>query len=211
MIWNVFNKLFRLPRKLRQFYYLYFNKVIFALSGVKYGQNMKVYNKVYLNVKEGAEVTIGDDFVMTSGEAFNPLCRVQRGIIYAEPGAKISIGNDTGMSSPCIWTHVSITVGSHVKVGGDCIILDTDCHNLDWRIRRSKAQVRDGRCIDEASANSASIVIEDDVMIGTRCIILKGVTIGARSIIGSGSVVTQSIPADCIAAGNPCRVIKRLA
>ena len=50
--------------------------------------------------------------------------------------------------------------------------------------------------------------IEDDVLIGTRCIILKGVIIGARTVIGSGSVVTKSIPADCIAAGNPCKVIK---
>lgn len=58
------------------------------------------------------------------------------------------------------------------------------------------------------TAKSKPIVIEDDVMIGTRCIILKGVTIGARSVIGSGSVVTKSIPADSIAAGNPCRVIR---
>ena len=54
------------------------------------------------------------------------------------------------------------------------------------------------------------VIIEDNVLIGKRCIILKGVTIGARSIIGSGSVVTKSIPADCIAAGNPCKVIKQL-
>lgn len=51
-------------------------------------------------------------------------------------------------------------------------------------------------------------MIEDDVLIGTRCIIFKGVTIGARSVIGSGSVVTKSMPSDCIAAGNPCKVIK---
>ena len=62
--------------------------------------------------------------------------------------------------------------------------------------------------IDCFTAKSKPIVIEDDVLIGTRCIILKGVTIGARTIIGSGSVVTKSIPADCIAAGNPCQVIK---
>ena len=54
------------------------------------------------------------------------------------------------------------------------------------------------------------IVIEDDVMIGTRCIILKGVTIGARSVIAAGSIVTKSIPADCIAGGNPAKVIKTL-
>ena len=43
-----------------------------------------------------------------------------------------------------------------------------------------------------------------------RCIILKGVTVGARSVIGSGSIVTKSIPSDCIAAGNPCKVIRLL-
>lgn len=57
---------------------------------------------------------------------------------------------------------------------------------------------------------SAPIVVEDDVWVGAHSIILKGVTIGARSIIGAGSVVTKSIPADCVAAGNPCRVIKNL-
>ena len=53
-------------------------------------------------------------------------------------------------------------------------------------------------------------MIEDDVLIGARCIILKGVHIGARSVIGAGSVVAKDIPSDCIAAGNPCKVIKRL-
>ena len=54
------------------------------------------------------------------------------------------------------------------------------------------------------------IKIEDDVLIGANSIILKGVTIGKRTIIGAGSVVTKSIPSDCVAAGNPCRVIKSL-
>lgn len=54
------------------------------------------------------------------------------------------------------------------------------------------------------------IIIEDDVLIGTNCIVLKGVHIGARSIIGAGSIVTKDIPSDCIAAGNPAIVIKNL-
>lgn len=57
---------------------------------------------------------------------------------------------------------------------------------------------------------SAPVVIEDDVFIGMNCIILKGVRIGARSIIAAGSVVTKNIPADCIAAGNPAKVIRLL-
>lgn len=56
----------------------------------------------------------------------------------------------------------------------------------------------------------AGITIGNDVLIGTRCIILKGVTIGDRTIIGSGSVVTKSIPSDCVAAGNPCKVIRNI-
>lgn len=61
---------------------------------------------------------------------------------------------------------------------------------------------------DTQTAKASSISIEDDVLIGTCSIILKGVTIGARSIIAAGSVVTKSIPADCIAGGNPCKVIR---
>ena len=85
--------------------------------------------------------------------------------------------------------------------------MDSDAHNLDYRVRSSNEQI-DKISKDIATAKTAPIVIEDDVLIGTRCIVLKGVTIGARSIIGSGSVVTKSIPADCIAAGNPCKVIR---
>ena len=55
---------------------------------------------------------------------------------------------------------------------------------------------------------NSPIQIDDDVLIGTRSIILKGVHIGARTIIGSGSIVTKDIPADCIAAGNPCKILK---
>ena len=47
-------------------------------------------------------------------------------------------------------------------------------------------------------------------MVGANCIILKGVTIGARSVIAAGSVVTKNIPSDCIAGGNPARVIRML-
>lgn len=102
----------------------------------------------------------------------------------------------------------SITIGNYVKIGGDCIIMDTDAHSLNFNIRRSIEKNEQGYRVDGLAAATAPIIIEDDVLIGTRCIILKGVIIGARTVIGSGSVVTKSIPADCIAAGNPCRVIK---
>lgn len=87
--------------------------------------------------------------------------------------------------------------------------MDTDAHNLDWQVRAGLASDSKGNIIpDGDSAASSPIKIEDDVLVGTRCIILKGVTIGARSIVAAGSVVTKSIPADCIAGGNPAKVIK---
>jgi acetyltransferase-like isoleucine patch superfamily enzyme len=121
--------------------------------------------------------------------------------------SEIEIGNDTGISSACLWAKQRIIIGNRVNIGGDSILMDTDAHNLDYRIRTSHEFI--GKYTkDVYTAASSTIVIEDDVLIGTRCIILKGVTIGARSVIGSGSVVTKSIPADCIAAGNPCKVIR---
>ncbi|WP_233191214.1 MULTISPECIES: DapH/DapD/GlmU-related protein [unclassified Cryobacterium] len=55
------------------------------------------------------------------------------------------------------------------------------------------------------------VVIEDDVFLGARSIVLKGVRIGTGSVIGAGSVVSRSIPPGSIAAGNPCRVIGKIA
>jgi maltose O-acetyltransferase len=64
--------------------------------------------------------------------------------------------------------------------------------------------------MDDTRVGSAKpILIEENVWLGYGAIVLKGVTIGKNSIIGAGSVVTTNIPANCIAAGNPCRVIKQ--
>ena len=147
---QLFAKSFHISRRFRMIFYIRFNRLKFWLNDVKFGQNMQVYNNLYLMK-----------------------CR-----------------------------------GNYVKIGGDCIIMDTDAHSLDYMVRRLREKNADGFGMDGLSAATAPIVIEDDVLIGTRCIILKGVTIGARSIIGSGSVVVKSIPADCIAAGNPCKIIR---
>ena len=171
------------------------------------GQGAKC--KFFLNKAPGSKITIGDDFIYTNGDAFNPLCRNIRGCICTGlPYSKITIGNGTGMSSACLWANSSITIGNHVKIGGDCILLDSDAHSLDYHMRRVEERIATPKYM--SAVKTAPIVIEDDVLIGTRCIILKGVTIGARSVIGSGSVVTKSIPPDCIAAGNPCKVVKSI-
>lgn len=204
----------RVPNKLSntasKHIYIYFNRLLFYFNGIHYGVNMKIYNKIYLTVHPIAEVKIGDNFEFTSGNSINPLCRNIRGCIYAPKGSKIQIGNNVGISSACIWAKESITIGNNVLIGGDSIILDTDAHCLNYNIRKLRTSpITEERLQDGQTAKSVPIEIGNDVLIGTRCIILKGVKIGARSIIGSGSVVTKSIPEDCIAAGNPCKVLKQ--
>ena len=130
----------------------------------------------------------------------NPIASNLQADVYVEPGATLTIGNNVGKSSTRLWIHESVRIGNNVKIGGCVLITDTDAHPMDYVARRSSNEC----------TKSAPVVIEDDVWVGAHCIILKGVTIGARSIIGAGSVVTKSIPADCVAAGNPCKVIKLL-
>lgn len=182
--------------------YIIWNRLIFKLCYIKFGNNLRVYNRFYINKYKNSSIQIGNNFTFTSGESINALSRNLRGCICIEENASITIGNNVGISSSCLWAANSIQIGNNVMIGGDCIILDNDCHSLDYELRR-----RGGKT-DTSNSKSKPIVIEDDVLIGTRSIVLKGVTIGARSIIGSGSVVTKSIPSDCIAGGNPCKVIK---
>ena len=80
------------------------------------------------------------------------------------------------------------------------MIFDTNFHNTDWGKRRTREDIK--------TARTAPVSIGNDCFIGARCIISKGVNIGARTIIAAGSVVVSDIPEDCIAGGNPCKVIK---
>jgi len=201
MRYNPIARFLRIPRRLRMIYYIHWNRLKFSFCGIKFEEGMNVYNKIYVNVHPTAQVSIGHNFTFSSGAAFNPLSRNIRGCIFAEAKSNIIIGDNVAISSATLWAKESVQIGNNVKIGSDCILLDTDAHNLDYIIRRDSSR-------DTFTAKSTPIIIEDDVLIGTRCIILKGVTIGARSVIGSGSIVTKSIPADCIAAGNPCKVIK---
>ena len=208
---NIARKILRIYPLIRSKSFVIINRWIFILHGAKLGTNVRIFDRVYLRMMKGAKLTLGDNFVFSSGNGINPLCRNIRGEINITENGEIAIGNNTGISSACIWAKSKISIGERVNIGGDCIIMDTDAHNHDWQIRAGMIQSHEKTVSDYLTAKAAPIKICNDVFIGTRCIILKGVVIGARSIIAAGSVVTKSIPSDCIAAGNPCRVIKMLS
>lgn len=197
----MFRYVFLVPRYVKRWFYQKWNRFKFRASGVKLGRSSSIYNSISLLVHKGATVCIGDNFQFSSVSTFNPLIRNMGGAIYCGSNGRIEIGDNVGASSTCLWCVNQITIGNHVKFGAGSVVLDNDAHSLDYTIRREPQ-------IDIAS--SAPVCIEDDVLVGAGSIILKGVTIGERSIIGAGSVVTKDIPADCIAAGNPCKVIRKI-
>ena len=203
-------KALRFCSKICSSLYIGWNKIYFFLDNIKYGKNFRVFNHLYLKIHVGALVQIGNNCTIMSGAGLNPLSRNIKTCIYVGKKATLKLGNDVGISSSTLWVKESVSIGNSVAIGADCIIMDTDAHNLDWKIRCSEETNEYGESVDMVTAASAPIVIEDNVLVGARCIILKGVTIGARSIIGSGSIVTKDIPSDCIAAGNPCKVIKSI-
>lgn len=203
-------KALRFCSKICSSLYIGWNKIYFFLNNIKYGKNFRVFNHLYLKIHVGALVQIGNNCTIMSGAGLNPLSRNIKTCIYVGKKATLKLGNDVGISSSTLWVKESVSIGNSVAIGADCIIMDTDAHNLDWKIRYSEETNEYGESVDMVTAASAPIVIEDNVLVGARCIILKGVTIGARSIIGSGSIVTKDIPSDCIAAGNPCKVIKSI-
>lgn len=192
-------KFLNLPSTLRIKLYPHINRLILKANGAVFGKNLQIPGKVSWLI-EGSKLNIGDNFYLSSGNGVNPIASNLSADVYVESGAALTIGNNVGMSSTRLWIHESARIGNNVKIGGCVLITDTDAHPMDYMARRSSNE----------GTKSAPVVIEDDVWVGAHCIILKGVTIGARSVIGAGSVVTKSIPADCVAAGNPCRVIKSL-
>jgi acetyltransferase-like isoleucine patch superfamily enzyme len=97
---------------------------------------------------------------------------------------------------------VRISAAKSIRIGDNCMfasnvyISDSDWHGIYNRIRPFRSE--------------KPIIIEDNVWLGERVIVNKGVCIGENSVIGAGSIVTKNIPANSIAAGNPARVIKTI-
>jgi tetrahydrodipicolinate N-acetyltransferase len=110
-------------------------------------------------------------------------------------GSRISIGDHTFINyGSSITAYKQVEIGRHCLLGHHLLILDRNEHGIEQR---------------EVAPPAAPVIIEDHVWIGSRAIILPGVRIGRHAAIGAGSVVTRDIPANCLAVGNPARVVRQ--
>lgn len=93
-------------------------------------------------------------------------------------------------------THIYI--GDHVMIAPN-VVIATGTHPIHPGLRRKEAQY------------NLPVHIQDNVWLGAGCLVMPGVTIGENSVIGAGSVVTKDIPANVVAVGNPCRVLRDIS
>lgn len=174
--------------------------VLARLKGVSFGAGLKCDGVPYLFRVPGSVVKIGKDCKINSSFKSNNIGIFSRSRITANrKNAEIIIGNNVGMSAATISGFESIVIGDDTLIGGNVLVTDSDWHPISAENRG-----------EFEKAATAPVVIGRNVFIGTRSVILKGVTIGDNSVIGAGSVVSKDIPANVIAAGNPCRVVKKL-
>lgn len=153
--------------------------------------------------RNNGHMMLGKNFAMNNSFSGNQIGSFEPCCFVVGENATLTIGNNTGMSQTAIVCKSHIKIGSNVKIGGGTRIYDTDFHSLDWKLRRNMQ-------VDSKNTKHREVIIGDDVFIGTCSIILKGVTIGDRSIIAAGSVVSRSIPSDEIWGGNPAKLIRKI-
>lgn len=116
--------------------------------------------------------------------------------IHFSYGCNIYIGDNFYANfNLVVVDDITVKIGNNVMLGPNVTITATG-HPIDPDVRRPGAQF------------SYPVVIEDDVWVGGCVVIMPGVTIGRNSVIGAGSVVTRDIPANVVAVGNPCRVLR---
>jgi acetyltransferase-like isoleucine patch superfamily enzyme len=109
---------------------------------------------------------------------------------------RIEIGHHTFINyGSSIAARASVKIGCYCHLGHYTFVMDNNQHDV---VRHMELPQSD------------PVIIEDNVWIGSKAVILSGVRIGSRAVIGAGSIVTKDVPPRCVAAGNPARVLRHL-
>jgi maltose O-acetyltransferase len=114
-------------------------------------------------------------------------------------GYNIRLGRNVFINYQCVFLDCAlIEIGNHVQIG-PAVQLYTAIHPLDPAVRRSGLE------------SARPIRLGNDVWIGGGAVVLPGVTIGDRGVVGAGAVVVRDVPPDTVVVGNPARVVRTLA
>lgn len=167
-----------------------------GLKDIKLGKNCRFYGMPLLRRSPQTKIVIGDNCTFRSAFSSNLVGLNRQCLIttwYNE--AVIEIGNNVGMSGTVIGAAKHIKIEDDVMCGGNVFITDFDWHPVHPARRHERAKAK-------------PTYIGKNVWVGMNSVVLKGVSIGENSVIAANSVVTRDIPANVIAGGNPCKVLK---
>ncbi len=185
-------------------------KLVMKMTKTKYGKNLLLKGVPVIFNKGGATLKIGNHVTIKSSFLSNLVGLYSRTIIVTRaPGAVIEIGDNVGISGATIYARKGIYIGENTCVGGNCKILDNDFHPID-------AEERLRLLNDVHGGDAADLIPTREIHIGKNCflgcnsIILKGTVLGDGCVVGAGAVVSGKFEDNCVIAGNPARVIKRL-
>ena len=177
----------------------YLNKIISRLHKYSIGQyvaglwfSKKFNSNGHLVVSGGWPMP---KVIHKGGELVAGNCQFYSGVrLEIGPRATLLIGNGTYLNrNTLVVCEDRVEIGENCKIAWDVIIMDSDLHP-----------------IDETPIVNKPVYIEDNVWIGCRSIILKGVTIGYGAVIAAGSVVTKNIPPRTVYGGSPAKLIAEL-
>lgn len=177
-------------------------KVALAVSGVSFGKGVTLLGVPIIRRHDASQIVIGDRVMIISSSRWTDLGVSHPTVLRTlRTGAQLRIGADSGISGGSICAARSVEIGERCLIGADVMICDTDFHPLSPDNRRYGN--------DWGDIGVLPVKIGNDVFIGTRAIVLKGVEIGDGAVIGAGSVVTSSVQRRTIVVGNPARMVGR--
>lgn len=149
----------------------------------KCGKFLRVIGKIQL-IKTNSNIEIGDKVLLYSG--------VKLSAFGTDYKSKLIIGSNTSIGDRTeIHCGKEVIIGDNCNISWDVVIMDRDYHRLNSQNRVYKP-----------------VHIEDNVWIGCKSLILKGVKVGRGSVIAAGSVVTKDVPPNTVVGGNPAKVLK---
>lgn len=132
------------------------------------------------------------------GERLQLLSTLWRSELFVGEDGLLEIGDRVFINHGCsIGAAESIVIGSRCNIGTHVQLMDNDWHRLEPERRHERPPSR-------------PIVLEENVWLGSRTIVLGGVSIGEGSVVGAGSVVVHDIPARSLAVGSPAKVVRSL-
>lgn len=194
MLNKIINKLNELFLNINSVFCGFFTVIYCFITGIKLHGGNRFFGFSKFMRATNSTIEIGKNCRFRSKTTSNLIGINHKCIIATHlPAASLKIGNNCGFSGTTIGCFNEIVFGDNVNCGANTLITDSDWHLNDPRAGKAKP-----------------IFIGNNVWLGYGVIVLKGVSIGENSVIGAGSVVTKDVPANVIAAGNPCTVVKSI-